>query len=235
MSNSLDAMTVGLFLLVVFPGLVSTTIYRLIMPARTLEWANSLVQGLFYSAVNFVLGLPLLFWLVFGRDPVANPVRYSIAAILLLFVTPILWPFVLVAIFKSKGVARRIQIPYPTAWDFFFDRREPRFALAHLNSGKLLGGYWGTESYAGSFLNDGDIYLEVVYAVDDGGVFGDPTPNSRGVLLRKGQYTYIELFSVPPADGGTHVERRPEERETREGLPPAESGIYATGRARLRP
>lgn len=197
MSATFDASTVGLFLLAVFPGLVSTTIYRLIMPARALDWGNALLQGLFYSAVNFVLGLPLLYLLVVGHDPLGHPVRYSAAAVLLLLVTPVLWPFVLVSIFKSKRLATRIQIPYPTAWDFFFDQREPGFALIHLNNGKLLGGYWGGNSYAGSFPNDGDIYLEAVYSVDDAGRFGEVMPNSRGVLLRKEQYSYIELFSVP--------------------------------------
>ncbi|MGH7718085.1 MAG: DUF6338 family protein, partial [Gemmatimonadaceae bacterium] len=197
MSGTLDVTTAVLFLLVVFPGLVSTTIYRLIMPARVLDWGNALLQGLFYSTVNFVLGLPFLFWLVFGYDPLAHPIRYSLAAILLLFVTPVAWPIALVAIFKSRRVARRIQIPYPTAWDAFFDQREPAFVLVHLNNGKLLGGYWGGNSYAGSFPNDGDIYLEAVYAVDASGRFGDPIPNTLGVLLRKDQYSYIELFSVP--------------------------------------
>lgn len=222
MSTSLDAMSIALFLLVVFPGLVSTTIYRLIMPARALDWGNALVQGLFYSAVNFVLGLPFLFWLVFGRDPLAHPVRYSIAAILLLFVTPVVWPLILVALFKSKRLAQRIQIPYPTAWDYFFDQREPGFALVHLNNGKLIGGYWGAQSYAGSFPNDGDIYLEAVYEVDDAGVFGDPISNSRGVLLRKEQYSYIELFSVPASEGSSDAEGRQKEREVREGLSPLE-------------
>jgi hypothetical protein len=41
MNTTLDAPTIGLFMLVVFPGLVSTTIYRLIMPARALEWGNA--------------------------------------------------------------------------------------------------------------------------------------------------------------------------------------------------
>lgn len=200
MSAAFDAPTIALLLLVVFPGLVSTMIYRLIMPARALEWGNALVQGAFYSAVNFVLGLPALYWLVFGYDPLEHPVRYSFAAVLLLFVTPIVWPLVLVAIFKSKRLAKRIQIPYPTAWDFFFDQREPAFVLVHLANGKLLGGYWGGSSYSGSFPNDGDIYLEAVYSIDESGQFGDPIPNSRGVLLRKEQYSYIELFSVPDVE-----------------------------------
>lgn len=200
MSTTLDAPSVGLFLLVVFPGLVSTTIYRLIMPARSQDWGNALLQGLFYSAINLVLGLPALYWLVFGHDPLKEPVRYSVAAILLLFITPIVWPLLLVAIFKSKRLAKKIQIPYPTAWDFFFDQREPGFVLVHLVTGTLLGGYWGDNSYAGSFPNDGDIYLEAVYSVDESGQFGEPIPNTRGVLLRKEQYSYIELFSVPEVE-----------------------------------
>jgi len=208
MSTTLDATTAGLFLLVVFPGLVSTTIYRLIMPARALDWGNALLQGLFYSTINFVLGLPLFYWLALGYDPMAHPVRYFSAAILLLFVTPIVWPLVLVAIFKSKRLARRIQIPYPTAWDFFFDRQEPGLVLVHLISGKLLGGYWGGGSYAGSFPNDGDVYLEAVYAVDESSRFGDRIPNSRGVLLRKEQYSYIELFSVPEIEGASNDEKQ---------------------------
>lgn len=207
--TAFDATTIGLFVLVVFPGLISTTIYRLVMPARALDWGNALIQGLFYSAVNFVLGLPLLFWLVFGYDPLAHPVRYSIAAILLLFVTPIAWPLVLISIFKSKRLASRVQIPYPTAWDFFFDQREPGFLLVHLTNGKLLGGYWGTDSYAGSFPNDGDIYLEAVYSVNEGGEFGEPIANTRGVLLRKEQYSYVELFAVPEDKEAVDGEGRP--------------------------
>jgi hypothetical protein len=203
MNATLDPTTIGLFVLVVFPGLVSTTIYRLIMPARALDWGNALLQGLFYSAVNFVLGLPLLFWLVIGYDPLKHPVRYSIAAILVLLVTPIGWPLALGAIFKSKGIARRIHTPYPTVWDAFFDQREPLFLLAHLNNGKVIGGYWADKSFAGSFPNDGDVYLESVYAVDASGKFGDPIRNTRGALLRKDQYSYIELFAAPQPEA-TH-------------------------------
>jgi len=94
--------------------------------------------------------------------------------------------------------------------------------LGQLCGGQLLGGYWGGNSYAGSFPNDGDIYLEAVYAVDESGLFGDPIPNTRGVLLRKEQYSYIELFSVPQSEGSTDATEQPEQREIREGLSASE-------------
>ncbi|MFL5383430.1 MAG: DUF6338 family protein [Longimicrobiaceae bacterium] len=197
MDAKLDFPTVGLFILVIFPGLISIRIYRLIMPARTVDWGHELLQALFYSTINLVLGLPILFALVFGYDPVEHPVRYCVAAFLLLLGTPLIWPVLIVTVFKSQRFARRIQIPYPTAWDFFFNRREPAFVLVHLNSGALLAGYWGPNSYAGTFPNDGDIYLEAVYGVDKDGALGDPIPYTRGVLLQKQQYSYVELFAVP--------------------------------------
>lgn len=206
--NDLNPTTIGLFALVVFPGLVATAVYRLIMPARAVEWGSAIVQGLFYSTINFVLGLPVLYFIVFGHDPLESPFRYWVAALLVLVIGPVIWPIVLVSIFKSRKFARWIQIPYPTAWDFLFDRREPAFVLVHLNSGALLGGYWGGQSYAGSFPNDGDVYLEAVYGVDENGKFADPMPNTRGVLLRKDQYSYIELFAVPSPEEVEDVKTR---------------------------
>jgi hypothetical protein len=78
-----------------------------------------------------------------------------------------------------------------------YDKRNPGFLLVHLNSGALLGGYYGSNSNAGSYPNDGDLYLEAVYSVDEEGHFGQPIVNTRGVLLRKEQDSYIELFSIP--------------------------------------
>jgi hypothetical protein len=194
--KDLSLSSFGLFLLLAFPGLVSAHVYRLIMPARELKWGEAAFEALFYSAVNFVLSLPVLWWLLLGYEWSVNPGRFVLAAAIAILVGPILWPIVLVRVFKSARIAKRIQIPYPTAWDFFFDKREPAFALVHLNTGDLLGALWGDRSYAALFPNDGDIYFEAVYRVVDDGTFGERIPNTRGVLLRRDQYRYIEVFSA---------------------------------------
>jgi hypothetical protein len=197
MSASLSIETIGLFLLFVLPGLIAIRVYRLVMPAKEVDGANSLIDGLFYTSINLLLGAPVLWVLVFGHDPNAYPGRWILAGFLVLLVGPVVWPLLYAKAIRSKWVARRIQVPYPTAWDFFFDKRRPVFALVHLEGGNVIGGYWGGESYAGSFPNDGDVYLEAVYTVDAAGRFGDAVPFTRGILLRKEQYTYIELFDVP--------------------------------------
>ena len=79
----------------------------------------------------------------------------------------------------------------------FFDKRTPLFILIHLNDGKMVGGYFGDDSYATSYPCEGDIYIQTVYKVDEDGRFGETISGSRGLLIRKDQYTYIETFDVP--------------------------------------
>ena len=55
-----------------------------------------------------------------------------------------------------------MQLPFPTAWDYYFDKRNPSWVLVHLKDGTLIGGLFGDDSYATSFPTDGDIYLEKV-------------------------------------------------------------------------
>jgi hypothetical protein len=197
--NALSFSNAVLFLLIVFPGLISARVYRLVMPARELQWGDSILEGLFYSAINFVLGLPLMWWLLVGYEPLDHPARYLIAGILVLLVGPIAWPLVLVSVLRAKWVTRRIQAPFPSAWDFFFDRRRPVFALVHLSDGDIVAGYWGADSYAGSFPNDGDVYFEAVYSMNTGRP-GSPVPFTRGMIIRKDQYRYIELLDLPPKE-----------------------------------
>ena len=94
-------------------------------------------------------------------------------------------------------MASKIQLPYPTAWDYFFGRRERVFVLVQLKNGSKIGGYYGFQSYAASFPTEGEIYLEAVSRVDEDGKFKEPVNRSRGVIIRKDQYDLIEFFTLP--------------------------------------
>ena len=194
---SLDQDSIILFSIFVVPGLVSMTVYRMLMPARQLRWGDALIQGLFYSILNFILLFPALLLITDAGFRAGNLIGTWLVAVACLGVAPTIWPFVLRKLYRWEWLAQKIQIPYPTAWDYFFDLRDPTFVLIHLRNGSLLGGYWGPRSYAGSFPNHGDIYLEAVYKVDPEGKFGEPMPDTNGVLLRRDEYTYFELFKLP--------------------------------------
>ena len=185
------------FIILVFPGLVSIQVYHLLMPAKPVDWSNAFLEGLFYSIVNFAIFLPLIIFIHNNGFLFEHPILYSLFGFVILLVGPVLWPFILTRIFRSKAISSKLQIPYPTSWDYFFDKREPVFILVHLKNEKMVGGYFGADSYATSYPKEGDIYLQLVYKVNDDGTFSEPMPDSRGLIIAREEYSYIELFRVP--------------------------------------
>lgn len=201
MKEALSFQTLVLFALFVLPGLTSIVIWRLVMPARVLDWAQGLIQGLFYSTVNYVLLLPLVVYVHQGRFSAMHPFRYWAAVLFIVLVAPMVWPLLLSAAFRSPGLSRKLRLPFPTVWDYVFDRREPAFVLLRLTDGRFIWGYWGPGSYAGVHPNDGDLYLSAVYNVDENGDFGEPVPNTAGLHIRRDQYSYVEFFHRPEQPG----------------------------------
>jgi hypothetical protein len=186
-------------------------VYRLLMPAKGIEWATAILEALFYSFVNFALCFPVLLGLSSNNFSFLHThlFLFWFGVLIVLLVCPLLWPFLFVAAIRSKWLMKRLQLPYPTAWDAFFDCRRPCFLLVHLNDGSMVGGYFGDGSYAGAFPNDGDLYINAVYELDEDGHFGKPVPDTRGVLLRKEDYAYIEVFDIPAIKEAKHEQRQP--------------------------
>lgn len=98
---------------------------------------------------------------------------------------------------RNTEIVRNLQLPYPSAWDYYFDEREPAFVLIHLENGNLIGGYFGSNSYATSFPNQGDLYLEAVYEVAEDGTFDEPIEDTDGMIITSDEYHYVELFTLP--------------------------------------
>jgi len=170
-------------------------IYRLIMPAKDINWSNSIIEGFFYGFLNLILSLPLT--IPVYTSTVKNIWGQWSLLLISFLLLPMIWPFILSKIFNSKKISSKLNIPFPTSWDYFFNKREPLFILIHLKNGGLIGGYYGDNSYTTAYPNDGEIYLEAVYKVNKEGTFGKPIDETKGLLIRKDQYSYIELFSIP--------------------------------------
>lgn len=155
-----------LFFVFVLPGLISMKIYRLILPTADIDWKTALIEGLFFSSITLLILFPAIYSLFSINWP--DSLKIIISSILIL-IASIGLPFFLKYLLTKSKLSEILNLPYPTAWDYFFDLREPCFLLIHLNNGKLIGGFYGLNSYATSFPNNGDIYLEVVYEVNEDG------------------------------------------------------------------
>lgn len=187
----------------VWPGLLSVQVYRLRVAGDSLDWGKVSLQGFFYSVLNYVL----LFWAVLYLADINNeawyPVRYWALFGFVYLVAPILWPLAWLRFIESKWATKHLQHPHPTAWDYFFDKREEVFVIAKLKDGKRIGGLFkGGESFAAAYPQHGDLYLSMVYELDEESKFKGPVPFTRGLLLRRDEYSYLELFAIPPQEEG---------------------------------
>jgi hypothetical protein len=66
--------------------------------------------------------------------------------------------------------------------------------IVHLKNGKLVGGYFGPESFASVEPDSGHIYLEALWKVDRNGRFTTAVAGSKGAVFRPEDYDWIEFF-----------------------------------------
>lgn len=169
-------------------------VYRILMPAKDFDWKEALIGGLFYSTVNFGVLLPLLVFLHRNEFPIHHPYWHAFAMMLVILIAPVFWPLLWSKVIRNKNLMKHFHLPYPTAWDYFFDQRKPAFVLIHLKNGRKIGGYYGPNSYATSFPRDGDIFMEAAIRVNGIGNFEKIVENTMGVLIRKDEYELLEFF-----------------------------------------
>lgn len=132
-----------LFLVMVVPGLISMHVYRLLFAAKEIDWKSGLVQALFYSSLNLAVCLPLLVPIHQDGFIEKYPYWYVAGLMMVLLVLPVVWPFLYRRLLRWRWLASKIQLPYPTAWDYFFDQRIPVFVLCNSEMDPTLAGTTG--------------------------------------------------------------------------------------------
>jgi hypothetical protein len=65
-----------------------------------------------------------------------------------------------------------------------------------LNNNRVIGGLYGYDSFASSYPEKEDLYLEEVWKIDNDGKFVEKIANTKGVLINYNSIEYIELFDV---------------------------------------
>lgn len=196
---SLDAL--GLLAALAFPGLVSMQVYRAILPARAIDWRDGVLAALFYSVVNYALGFWAVLYVVDVRHLEAHPGRYWFCLAYLLLFSPVALPVLYRWLVTKTPLRRWLLAPYPTAFDYFFGQKLPCFVIVNLKGGGRIAGFWGPSGYASSFPEQGDLYLSTTVQLTPEGTFAEYVPQSLGVLVRRDEYTHLELFvaGTPPA------------------------------------
>lgn len=170
-------------------------VYGLKVPQKEFRLQDRFAEAICFSLLNFVfIWLPLQE--AFGFLPVSQ-VRWASWLVLLVafIVAPAIWPFLLVRVLQLAEGAGLISVRAKTAWDDFFSRqREGCWLQIEMLDGRLFGGRYGTRSFASSYPDPGDLYLEELWKVDVDGYFSEPFPGKPGLLLRPSDYRLVRVY-----------------------------------------
>lgn len=239
MIPSFEALLVASY--VVVPGFLATHSFNAVVVRETRDTTRMVIEWLAISMLFWIVAGPLLGGglLACGWDLTALDVearstvtsQAKVNALLLLTTVAVLLPplagWGLGLAVRELELEDRLGIRplHPRAWDELFSRREAAYLIATLKNGDRVGGYFGPRSFASSYPNPEDLYLEVVVPLDDDGNFaGSSDEHSAGVWIAGSEIRALELFTpLEPSDEQKEELERTERRlsadSDRKGLP----------------
>jgi Family of unknown function (DUF6338) len=93
--------------------------------------------------------------------------------------------------------------PMPRAWDYAFNAYassgiSATYVRVLTNDGRYLGGWFGDQSYASSFPEPRELFIEIAHQMSEDGEFGDEVEGSSGLYIRCDDVRALE-FVDPPA------------------------------------
>jgi len=194
----LNGNNLELLILYVAPGFISLKVWGLLNGSPKLHLSECLIEAIIYSSFNALVSL----WLF----SLLRAVNLWAAYVLCFILCPVLWPVAAYRLSKIRFFRNRLT---PTAWDLYFNREPDCFVLLHLKEGQSIGGLFSTESFASSYPEKEDLYLEEVWEVDENGAFRAKKENTHGLLVNFEEVQFIEFFTIngtplnaPGAGGG---------------------------------
>lgn len=187
-------------ILFLVPGLNATwTIERLSGPSR-LKGTERLLRALSLSVLIYLLAS---FWLLRVATRAIDDHLWVwepiIGGFVILFVAPVGLAVIVEFLRRSgivRGVLRRVTTidPTPRAWDFAFQEGGPFFVRLKLRDGEMVAGFFGEGSFASAYPEQGDLFLEEAWRVDENGAFIERAPGTAGMMVPQDSIELVELL-----------------------------------------
>lgn len=105
----------------------------------------------------------------------------------------------------------------PSGWEHFFLKDRWAYVRATLKDGRVIGGFFGADSFAGYTADTPDLYLEQRHQLDDKDWFDAPAAGTLGVYIRADEIVSVEFYEAGAAPSRPHWWRRAWARLRRDG------------------
>lgn len=191
--TTLDALII--VALIFIPGMICGQLIRRTIPhfSETIDARHFLSMG----ALGLLLHTPLFpLWTRHVFDWYLNNTidNHWFATYVWFLVAVFLWPViagvVLTFFIRIEWVDAqldRLGLGYvdrtPSAWDWAIDVHESRWVRVYLRDGTVIGGLYGTSSFASLYSTQRDVYLEQMWQLDEKNNFVEPMVNTDGVWI----------------------------------------------------
>lgn len=87
--------------------------------------------------------------------------------------------------------------PTPSAWDFAFNGRKAGWVRVQTSDGTWMGGWFGDGSFASSFPEPREIFIEQGYVMDGAGVFTGDISAPNGLYIRCDDIRLLDFTTDP--------------------------------------
>jgi hypothetical protein len=150
-----------------------------------------------YSFVNYLICFALVSYVIDTPKDQWVTWRITLVCIVTCLISPAILAFSWYKL-RSTFLHRRFGMDHPTqrGWDFYIRRNSEFWVLFHLKNGKMVGGYFGERSYASTYPQEPELYVEEVWRVDYAGKFVEMVTDTNGAVIRQAEWERVEFFNV---------------------------------------
>lgn len=192
------------------PGFIARSVLSSVYPTSEPSESRLALTAITLSCVNYGIWSWLLI-LIWHNRWYESSGFLAFLAVLILFLSPVVGTLAIAKLMQTsafRGVRETFGIrhPVPKAWDYFFGKRAACWIIVTLKSGRVIGGYYGTESFASSFPHEEDLYLELLCDMTTEGRLNGVTPLTLGGIIPMKEVQLLEFFRYVPQE----VENSPE-------------------------
>ena len=184
-----------LFLVFILPGFISLVVYDFLIPSIKRDFSKSIIEIICFSTLNFIV-LSILIYVNYQYDFYHSCLFLFFPSLLIIFlVMPALWPIIFIKISNTELFKKYFIHPIAKPWDYFFGKKEAAWVIVHLKNGKMIGGLYSKDSFASSYPDKEQIYLEEVWRVDNNGAFISKVDRTKGIVIIGEDISSIEFFN----------------------------------------